>query len=122
MKKLETKSTVPLKHHLKALKRPAMGAGCEKVAARCARENADRLGFPPRPCGPELLERERRAAERRLKAAKLPAPKGLDSFDFAASPPVNKPMTLGLMRCEYTDRREDVLPVGGSGTGKPRPA
>ena len=33
MKKLETKSTVLLKHHLKALKLPTMTAECEKVAA-----------------------------------------------------------------------------------------
>ena len=32
MKKLETKSTVLLKHHLKALKLPTMTAECEKVA------------------------------------------------------------------------------------------
>jgi hypothetical protein len=37
MKRTETKSTVLLKHHLKALKLPTMHAECEKVAARCAR-------------------------------------------------------------------------------------
>ena len=45
MKKLETKSTVLLKHHLKALKLPTMTAECEKVAGRCAKENADHLSF-----------------------------------------------------------------------------
>src|SRR5512135_2474819 len=45
MKKLETTSTVLLKHHLKALKLPTMTAECEKVAARCAKENVDHLGF-----------------------------------------------------------------------------
>ena len=45
MKKLETKSTVLLKHHLKALKLPSMHSECEKVAARCAKENVDHLGF-----------------------------------------------------------------------------
>ncbi len=45
MKKLETKSTVLLKHHLKALKMPTMHEECEKIAARCAKENVDPLGF-----------------------------------------------------------------------------
>ena len=45
MKKLETKSVVLLKHHLKALKLPTMTAECEKAAARCAKENVDHLGF-----------------------------------------------------------------------------
>ena len=64
MKKLETKSTVLLKHHLKALKLPTMTAECEKVAARCGRENVDHLGFLLQLCELELLERERRAAAR----------------------------------------------------------
>jgi hypothetical protein len=45
MNKLETKSTVLLKHHLKALKLPAFHAECDKVAARCAAENVDHLGL-----------------------------------------------------------------------------
>ena len=45
MKKLETKSTVLLKHHLRALKVPTMHDECDKVAARCAKENVDHLGF-----------------------------------------------------------------------------
>ena len=114
----ETRSAVLLKHHLKALKLPTMTAECEKVAARCAQENVDHLGFLLQLSELELLERERRAAERRLKAAKLPTPKGLDSFDFAACPSLNKPMVLELARCEYLERRANILMVGGSGTGK----
>jgi DNA replication protein DnaC len=118
MKKLETKSAVLLKHHLKALKLPTMTAECEKVAARCARENVDHLGFLLQLCELELLDRERRAAQRRLKAARLPVPKALEGFDFTAAPPVNKPLILELMRCDYIERRENVLLIGGSGTGK----
>src|SRR3954453_5702569 len=118
MKKLETKSAILLKHHLKALKLPTMTGECEKVAARCAQENVDHLGFLLQLCELELLERERGAAARRLKAAKFPTLKALDTFDFAAAPSVNKPMILELMRCEYIDRRENVLLIGGSGTGK----
>src|SRR6516165_5718784 len=118
MKKLEAKSTVLLKHHLKALKLPTMTAECEKVAARCARENVDHLGFLLQLCELELLERERRAAARRLKAARLPVPKALDGFDFTAAPSVNRPLILELMRCDYIDRHENILMIGGSGTGK----
>src|SRR6478735_9215207 len=117
MKKLETKSTVLLKHHLKALKLPTMTGECEKVAARCAKENVDHLGFLLQLRELELLERERRAAARRLEAAKFPTAKALDAFDFAAAPKVNIPLILELMQCEYIDRRENVLLIGGSGTG-----
>jgi DNA replication protein DnaC len=118
MKKLETKSTVLLKHHLKALRLPTIHTECEKVAHRCATEDVDHLGFLLQLCELELLERERRSAQRRLKAAKFPTPKTLESFDFAAAPRVNKPLILELLRCEYIDRRENVLFLGGSGSGK----
>src|SRR5689334_1369055 len=118
MKKLETKSLVLLRHHLKALKLPTVTAECEKVARQCAAENVDHLRFLLRLCELELLEREQRAAARRLKAARLPGPKALESFDFAAAHSVNKFMVLELMRCEFVDRRENVLLVGGPGTGK----
>jgi DNA replication protein DnaC len=118
MKKHETKSTVLLKHHLKALKLPTMTAECEKIAARCAQENIDHLGFLLQLCELELLERERRAAARRLKAARFPTVKTLDSFDFTAVPSVNKLMILELITCDYINRRENVILVGASGSGK----
>jgi hypothetical protein len=96
MKKTETKSTVLLGHHLKALKLPTMHAECEKVARRCAAENVDHLGFLLQLCELELIERERRSAERRLKAARFPTVKTLESFDFAAAPELNKPQVLEL--------------------------
>jgi DNA replication protein DnaC len=121
MQKLETRGTVLLKHHLKALTLPTMTAGCEKVAARCAEENVDHLGFLLQLCALELLElleRERRAAARRPKAAKLPTPKALDELDFTAAPSVNKPLILELMGCESIERRENVILAGASGSGK----
>jgi DNA replication protein DnaC len=114
----DTRSTVLLKHHLKALKLPTVAAACEKVATRAAAENVDHLGFLLQVCELELIERERKAADRRLKAARLPAEKTLAEFDFAARPSVNKPLVLDLARGDYLGRRENVLFVGPSGTGK----
>ena len=114
----QTKSTVLLKHHLKALKLPTMLSECEKIAACCAKENVDHLGFLLQLCEQELLDRERRAADRRLKAAKFPNPKTLEGFDFRARPSVNKSMIAELTRCEYIDKRENVFLVGNPGTGK----
>jgi DNA replication protein DnaC len=118
MTKTETKSTVLLKHHLKQLKLPTMQGECDKVAQRCAAENVDHLGFLLQLCELELIERERKAAERRLKAAQFPNHKTLESFDFTAQPAVNKPLVLELVKGDYLDRRENLLLVGNSGTGK----
>jgi DNA replication protein DnaC len=116
--KTETKSVVLVKHHLKQLKLPTMHEECEPVAQRCAKENIDHLGYLLHLSELELIERERRAAERRLKAARFPANKTLDAFDFAARPSVNKPLLIDLVRGEYLDKRENILFIGGSGTGK----
>lgn len=113
-----TKSTVLLKHHLKALKLPTMLAECEKIAQRAAADNADHLAFLLQLSELELIERERKAAERRLKAAKFPTQKTLASFDFKSRASVNKPLVLELIQGEYLDRRENILLVGPSGTGK----
>ncbi|MDH3282258.1 MAG: IS21-like element helper ATPase IstB [Gammaproteobacteria bacterium] len=118
MKNQPNKSIVLLKHHLKALKLPTMHAECEKVAARCARENIDHLGFLLQLCELELIEREKRAAQRRLKDAKFPSIKTLENFDFQAQPSINKPLVSELMRCTFIDQRETILLVGNPGTGK----
>jgi hypothetical protein len=47
-----------------------------------------------------------------------PAVKSLDSFDFLALPSLNKALVLELARSEYVMRRENVIALGNSGTGK----
>ena len=42
----------------------------------------------------------------------------LDTFDFPAIPSVNKTLVMQLARCEYIERRENVIAVGNSGAGK----
>jgi len=118
MKKTQTTSTVLLKHHLKALRLPTILGECEKVAARCATENVDHLGYLLQLCELELVDRERRAAERRLKAARFPTFKTLEDFDFSAQPSLNKVLVAELMRGAFVDQRESVILLGHPGTGK----
>jgi DNA replication protein DnaC len=109
---------VLLDHHLKALRLPTMLREYDKVAQQCAAEAADYLRFLLRLVELELLDRDRRAVERRIKAAHFDVIKTLDSFDFLAIPSLNKQLVLELARCDYIDRRENVLALGNSGTGK----
>ena len=118
MKTLEAKSLVLLKHHLKALRLPTVSAECEKVAAQAAADNVDHLSYLLQLLELELLDREKRSAERRLKAARFPNIKTLDTFDFTARPSVSKMLIAELARCEYIDKRENVLMIGSPGTGK----
>jgi DNA replication protein DnaC len=56
--------------------------------------------------------------DRRIRAAKFPVVKGLDSFDFTAIPSLNKMLVMELARGEYILRRENIIALGNSGTGK----
>jgi DNA replication protein DnaC len=114
----QTADLVVLKHHLTALHLPSVKAECEQAARQCASENIDYIGFLLRLCERELQDRERRACERRLKAARFPRLKSLDEFDFTAQPSLKRALVLELARCEFIDRREAVILVGGPGTGK----
>src|SRR5579863_7850864 len=109
---------VLLEHHLKALRLPTILRDYDKAARQCAEEKADFPTYLLRLTELELLDRERRATERRIKQARFPVVKSLDNFDFLAIPSLNKLLVLELVRGEFIDRRECVLAMGNSGTGK----
>jgi len=109
---------VLLSHHLKALKLPTFLREYAKVAAECAKDRADHPKFLLRLAELELLDRERRLVERRIRAAHFPAVKSLDTFDFTAIPSLNKMLVLDLARCDYINAHDNIIALGNSGTGK----
>ena len=115
---MSERSTVLLEHHLKELKLPIFLRAYGKVAGQCAAEGVDHPGYLRRLSGLELLDRHHRKVDRRVRAARFPAVKSLDTFDCLAIPSVNKHLVMQLARCQYVDRRENVIAIGNSGTGK----
>jgi DNA replication protein DnaC len=116
-----TRSGTPqvlLAHHLKQLKLPTVLREYDKVARECARDGVDHPRYLLRLIELELIDRERRVVERRIRQARFPAPKSLDTFDFTTIPSLNKMLVLELARCEYILRRENIIALGNSGTGK----
>lgn len=107
-----------LGHHLKVLKLPTFLREYDKVARQSAAEGVDHTRYLLRLAELELIDRERRMVERKIKAAGFPAVKSIDSFDFLAIPSLNKMLVLELARCDYINRNENVIAVGNSGTGK----
>jgi DNA replication protein DnaC len=114
----ENKPQVLLKHYLKKLKLPTLLREYEAVAATCAKDNCDYVTFLRRLMEREALDRERRSAERRVKNARFPVIKTLDTFDFQAQPSIKQKLVRERMVGQYADRQENVLFVGNSGTGK----
>ena len=109
---------VLLAHHLKQLKLPTVLREYDKVARECARDGVDHPRYLLRLIELELIDRERRVVERRIRQARFPTPKSLDTFDFTTIPSLNKMLVLELARCEYILRRENIIALGNSGTGK----
>ena len=87
---MSQRSTLLLKHHLKELRLAEL----------------------------ELIDRHQRMVERHIGTARFPAVKSLDTFDFPPIPSVDKALVMERARCEYVQRRENVIAVGYSGTGK----
>ena len=88
------------------------------MAAVCQKDRTDFPTYLLRLVERELLDREKRAAERRVKEANFPVLKTIDTFDFNAQPSINEQLVRELMRGEYLDKRENVLLIGNPGTGK----
>ena len=65
----------------------------------------------------EVAEREVRSIAYQIKAARFPAYKDLTGFDFAFSE-VNEAMVRQLHRGEFIDNSDNVVLIGGPGTGK----
>jgi len=111
-------ATLLLEHHLKALKLPSILREYPAVAAACGQEQGSYATFLLQLTERELLDRERRAAERRIKEAQFPVVKTIDSFDFAAQPSLNAALVRELLQGDYLIGKENVLLVGNPGTGK----
>lgn len=107
-----------LEHYLKQLRLPTLLRDYKPVAQVCAQERTDYPTYLLRLVERELIDRERNAAERRVKAACFPVLKTLETFDFGVQPSINQSLVRELMQGEYIDRRENILLVGNSGTGK----
>jgi len=121
---------VLLQHHLKKLRRqrpkkstPSWRSFVQLRARPCpplvrGQWSSEHIQYLARLCEIELIDRERRMIELRIKAAMFPSTKSLDSFDFKIMPSLNKPLTMELARCDYVDRHENIIALGPSGTGK----
>jgi DNA replication protein DnaC len=111
-------SVLLLEHHLKALKLPTFLRDYANVGAECSQERCDYPTYLLRLAERELIDRERRATERRIKEAAFPVLKTIETFDFAAQVSINEPLVRELLRGEYIGKRENLLLVGNPGTGK----
>ena len=115
---MSDRPTLLLDHHLKELKLPTFLREYGKIAVQCSAEGVDHPDYLLRLAELELIDRHHRMVERRIRAARFPAVKSLDTFDFLAMPSLNRQLVTQLARCEYIEHRENIIAIGNSGTGK----
>ena len=107
-----------LGHYLKQLRLPTVA----RHYAAMARDAQDRnMGYEEYLLA--LLEQEARTREenqrqQRLKKAMFPTQKTLELFEFHLMPSLSKTKVLALSKGEFVQKRENVLLIGNSGTGK----
>ena len=114
----QDKPRVLLEYYLKRLRLPTMLREYASMAEVCSQDRSDFTTFLLRLVEREVLDREKRAAERRIREAKFPVIKTIDTFDFKAQPSINEQLVRELMRGEYLDKKNNVLLIGNPGTGK----
>jgi DNA replication protein DnaC len=114
----KNKLAILLEHYLKKLKLPTILREYPAMAVVCRNDKSDFQTYLMRLAERELLDRDKRAAERRVREAGFPVIKTIDTYDFKAQPSVNEPLIRELMRGEYIDKKENVLLIGNPGTGK----
>ena len=65
----------------------------------------------------EVAEREVRSINYQMKVARFPAYRDLAGFDFTQSA-VDEALVRSLHRCEFLEDAQNIVFVGGPGTGK----
>jgi DNA replication protein DnaC len=107
-----------LKSRLRQLRLPTMGREFERLARDAAAADGDHLEFLLRLTEDELETRAAAAVARRIKEAKFPVLKDLDTYDFTALPQLSKPKVLEMTRCEWVEEKFNCCLIGSHGTGK----
>jgi DNA replication protein DnaC len=107
-----------LEAYLKRLRLPAIGRHYQELARQAAQGNLPYETFLLALVEIEAQQREENAHQKRLRMARFPVIKSLDQFDFTTLPSLNKAMVLDLAQGGYLDKRENLILMGNSGTGK----
>jgi len=107
-----------LETYLKRLRLPTIARNYAKVAHEAADVNMSHERYLLALVEQEIMQREQNAFALRMKKAGFPVPKSLESFDFSASPGLDKQRMLQLAECHWIEKAEVVILVGNPGVGK----
>lgn len=104
--------------YAKELKMPGLAGAFEEVARDAAKAGRGHLESLAACLAAEIASRTEHRLASRLKAARFPAQKTFETFDFSLVPSLSKGAVLDLGSGAFTKERENVVCLGASGTGK----
>jgi DNA replication protein DnaC len=110
--------TSELAHLFRALKAPAAARAMPKLADRAREESWSHERFLEAVLSTEVASRESHGGESRIKAARFPARKTLEEFDFTFQRSVRRQVVEHLGQLDFLHARENVVLLGPPGTGK----
>jgi DNA replication protein DnaC len=113
-----TKTPSELVHLFRALKAPAASRALPALADRARAEEWSYERFAEILLGTEVSARESHGGESRIKAARFPARKTLEEFDFTFQRSVKKTVIEHLGQLDFLHARQNVILLGPPGTGK----
>jgi len=107
-----------VRQYAKQLRLPTLGNQFARLAEQAVKEKQSHLSYLEALLEGELEERERKAMARRIQEARFPAVKTLEEFDFQCAPHIPAALLRSLGEGGYLARKEPIIFLGETGTGK----
>src|ERR1700733_14022181 len=107
-----------LTHLFRAMKAPAAARALPKLAERARAEEWSYEQFIATVLKTETDSRDSHGGQSRIKAARFPARKTLEEFDFAFQTSLRRDTVLHLGQLDFLAGRENIVLLGPPGVGK----
>src|SRR5579859_2906457 len=107
-----------LAHLFRAMKAPAAARAVDKLADRARQEEWSYERFAEALLSTEISSRESSGGRLRIRAARFPAHKTLEEFDFTFQRSVKKQVIEHLGQLDFLHAKQNVILLGPPGTGK----
>jgi DNA replication protein DnaC len=102
----------------RALKAPSLAAAIERLAERARAESWSHEEFLAACLQREVAAREAHGGEGRIRAARFPARKALEEFDFDHQRSLKRDVITHLGTLDFVTAKDNVVFLGPPGTGK----
>jgi len=112
-----TKPTSDIAYLCRALKAPSLASSVERLAERARSENWSHEEFLAACLEREVASRQDHGGENRIRAARFPARKSLEDFDFDHQRSLKRDVIAHLGTLDFVEAKENVVFLGPPGRG-----